>query len=363
MSRLSSVALAVSLLAAPALAQPSSPHGQKPTAPPNPEPSPKSPGARENDAAPPTKKQEPRPPSDAGAPQASAAQPSAPADRTLPTPPSETTPEETAPSAADAAATDSAATATDADGETAGGAVTERDQAPTAAPPSANDAAEGNPAPSPPSPSTTGPKTEDESEPGSVELTEEAQYGANDEGLVPAKDPPPKMSFDVMLDLTVPLAETAEFIGRPGLQGFAVSFRYYVTERWAVGAGAAFDGLSKKEDGTTTYDGITLSAIHTRQLSFTPLLAKVFYAFRGESKLEPYLALGVGAALSNQRLVTGYSALSENHWHLAAAPEAGVHFDIGQLVLLGAARLTYLPPSGGSVAHTFANVSLGVAIQ
>jgi len=186
---------------------------------------------------------------------------------------------------------------------------------------------------------------------------------ASEKALVADQAPLPKMSFDVMLDLTLPLGNTADFISRAGLQGFAVSFRYYVKDNIAVGAGASFDGLSKKDSGTTTYDDLTITATHTKQLSFTTLLAKAYYAFRGKKTFEPYLAVGAGAALAAQRLVTGYSALTDSRWHFAAAPEVGVHVDIGQLVLVGAARLTYLPGSQENPAQTFANISLGVAIQ
>lgn len=186
---------------------------------------------------------------------------------------------------------------------------------------------------------------------------------ASEKGLVTDQAPLPKMSFDVMLDLTLPLGKTADFISRAGLQGFAVSFRYYVKDNLAVGAGASFDGLSKKDSGTTSYKDLTITADHTKQQSFTTLLAKAYYAFRGKKTFEPYLAVGAGAALAAQRLVTGYSALTDSSWHFAAAPEIGVHVDIGQLVLLGAARLTYLPGSQENPSQTFANISLGVAIQ
>lgn len=171
------------------------------------------------------------------------------------------------------------------------------------------------------------------------------------------------MSFDVMLDLTLPLGKTAQFIPRAGLQGFAVSFRYYVKDNIGVGAGASFDGLSKKDSGTTDYQDLTITAVHTKQLSFTTLLAKAYYAFRGKKTFEPYVAVGAGAALAAQRLVTGYSALTDSRWHFAATPEVGVHVDIGQLVLLGAARVTFLPGSEAAPSQTFANISLGVAIQ
>ncbi len=257
------------------------------------------------------------------------------------------------------------------DGEKAASAESEpgKPSPPPDSTPDQTDEAATGPAPEPagskPIPSPTPKRTVElgEAKEGNEPVVDGQYHGATDQALVKDADPPAKMSFDVMLDLTVPLGRTADFVSQAGLQGFAVSFRYYVTDEIAVGAGAAFDGLSKKEDSTTNYDNLTITGVHTKQISFTPLLAKGFYAFRGEGQFEPYIALGLGAALSSQRFVTGYSAFSENHWHFATAPEVGTHFDIGQLVLVGAAKFTYLPPSGGSVAHTFVNVSLGVAIQ
>lgn len=172
-----------------------------------------------------------------------------------------------------------------------------------------------------------------------------------------------RLVLAVMVDLTVPIGNTADFISSAGLQGFTLDVRYHLTENWAIGVSGGFDGLSEKTSEPFVWNELTIDAVQTRQRSFTPLVAKGVYAFRNEGLLLPYVAAGAGVARNASRILVGVSRLTDQSWHPAIVPEAGALLQVGNTVLVGSLRLHYLPGTQAAEAETFVNVSLGVAVQ
>jgi hypothetical protein len=100
-----------------------------------------------------------------------------------------------------------------------------------------------------------------------------------------------------------------------------------------------------------------------RELSYTPLTLKGYYAWREQKSFIPYVAAGLGAARAVKRLTVGITGLAEASWHFAIVPEAGLQIPAGPTMILTNVRLNYLPPSAGVEEHLFANLSIGLSIQ
>ena len=125
----------------------------------------------------------------------------------------------------------------------------------------------------------------------------------------------------------------------------------------------ALDSLSKKTTDSVEWDNATISGTQVREMAFTPLTVKGYYAWRDQKQFIPYVAAGLGAARAVRRVVVGFSSLVENSWHFAMVPEAGLQIPAGPTVLTTNVRLSYLPPSAGVEDLLFANFSFGLSIQ
>lgn len=187
--------------------------------------------------------------------------------------------------------------------------------------------------------------------------------GATDAALVEEKRGPKNLSLGVALDVTFPMGKSAEYIKSASIQGLSLDLRYYAWGNIGIGAGVALDSLSKKLTDTVTWGNATFTGTQVRELSFTPITLKGYYAWRDNERAVPYVAVGVGAARSVRRLVVGISGLSEAAWHLAMVPEAGLQIPVGPTLLLTNVRFNYLPASGGVEDQMFANFSVGLSIQ
>lgn len=174
---------------------------------------------------------------------------------------------------------------------------------------------------------------------------------------------PSDLMLNIMLDLTIPLAAASDFIGDISVQGFSIDVRYFAFGNIGIGASVAFDSLSTKETGSVKWGNSTINGIHRRDLSYTPILLKGYYAWREKEKFIPYVALGAGAARTARRINAGYFALSDDTWHFTMSPEVGLHIPVGPTVLIANGRLGYLVGGGGQDAQMFGNVSVGISIQ
>lgn len=197
-----------------------------------------------------------------------------------------------------------------------------------------------------------------------TELQKDDDYaGASDAGLVKKKEAPKNLILGVALDLTWPLGSAADFVGNASIQGLSLDLRYYFWKNVALGAGVAFDALSKKTDATVEWENATITGTQLREISFTPITLKGYYAWRDSETFVPYVAAGAGAARSVRRLVTGFSSLSDASWHFALVPEVGLHIPAGPTLLQTNMRLTYLPAAAGVDDQLYLNFSFGLAIQ
>jgi len=183
------------------------------------------------------------------------------------------------------------------------------------------------------------------------------------------EEPPPEeprnknLMLGIAMDLTMPMGDTAKYIGDISIQGFSLDLRYYAWGNFGVGAGVSFDTLSKKSANSTQWNESLITGTQVREMSFVPVTLKGYHAWREQEKFIPYVAMGVGAARSVRRLVAGFSNLSSDSWHLILVPEVGLHIPVGPTVLMTSARLSYLAPSGDTKQQMFANLSFGLAVQ
>jgi len=188
--------------------------------------------------------------------------------------------------------------------------------------------------------------------------------GASDAALVePKKKDPNDLSLNIGLDLTWPLGKAANFIDSASIQGLSLDLRYYFWKNIGLGAGVAFDGVSKKTSGTVAWQNTTITGNQLREISFTPITLKGIYAWRQQEQIIPYVAAGAGVARTVRRLEAGYTLLSDPSWHFVLVPEVGLNIPAGPTIIQTNVRLAYLPAAGGTDEQMFANFSFGLAIQ
>lgn len=197
-----------------------------------------------------------------------------------------------------------------------------------------------------------------------TEASDDDDYSQlSSDDLVPAKSKKSKLILGIGIDLSLPIGETAKFISSVSLQGFSLDVRYFAWDNWGIGAQIAFNSFSEKTSDPLDWEGYVFNAVQVREQSFMPIAVKGVYAWRDEEKFIPYVAAGLGASRTVQRVQVGWSELSQPSWHFLMIPEVGGYVPIGPTVLFANARLNYLPPGGGQSSQFYGNLTIGVTVQ
>lgn len=183
----------------------------------------------------------------------------------------------------------------------------------------------------------------------------------------------------LLLDTSLPIGSTTNFVNTFSFQGFAIDVRYTALPVM-IGAQVSWQTITEKSERTLDFEvegtgQATFSGTMVTELSLTPLLAKVGYVF-GKEKLNtppdkkktpvtllPYVALGMGGSRLVRRVDVGISRLLDESWHWTLVPEIGVEAPVGPVSILAAVRFNYLFSGDGAPEQLYMNFSLGVGLR
>lgn len=130
-------------------------------------------------------------------------------------------------------------------------------------------------------------------------------------------------------DINTPLNNT-EFISNTSAAGLSVQARYFVNEHLSVGGEIAWSSLyeyAPRETYTFENGAVTTDLYKFNYL--LPISANVHYYFKPDSKVSPYIGLGVGAMYSQQDFYFNVYNLSFVKWGYLVKPEVGALIKFG----------------------------------
>jgi hypothetical protein len=155
------------------------------------------------------------------------------------------------------------------------------------------------------------------------------------------------VKLDAAYKAAVPLGNFKNLITETSGRGWEAAVLYSVTDAASVGLQTGFQDFYQKYDRQVFHgQGSALSAVVTNSVQVIPLLLKGKYLLTQNSTVQPFAALGVGAALVQYRKYYGQFADSRSKVGFAAQPELGVYMPVGRYKRAGvqvAATYNYLP--------------------
>ena len=139
-----------------------------------------------------------------------------------------------------------------------------------------------------------------------------------------------RLMMNVNYSVNVPTGSFADFIENTSFRGWNASVTYRLNQKVAVGATTGFQDFYRKIDRQVYKDveGRDISAVITHSIQTIPFLATVHYGLSPEKRLQPYLALGAGAALVMRSRYLGQFADNHSKVKLAARLEVGLFIPI-----------------------------------
>ncbi len=171
-------------------------------------------------------------------------------------------------------------------------------------------------------------------------------------------------------NVSVPIGNTADYIGQVSFRGAAFDYRQERTRYWTLGFTAAWHVFNEEVFGTASGtrtgevgpgQGIDITGNQFRYINAFPLLVTSHYYFGKEIHTRFYAGGGVGTYYIKARTELSQFAFTEDNWHFGLAPEVGVTTPLGEGMGIFNVRWNYAFKSGDVDAQSYFTFAVGLA--
>lgn len=156
------------------------------------------------------------------------------------------------------------------------------------------------------------------------------------------------LSVNVDYSIAQPLGSLKDYTNKTSFRGWRAGIQYQLNDQLAVGIRSGFQEFYQRLPRAVYSDkGSDISAVQTRTLQVTPILATVQYQLTKPDKaIIPYVGLGIGTVNMLYNKYYGQFTDRDNSWQFAASPEVGVNIPFGKgspLLFNASVQYSYSP--------------------
>lgn len=156
------------------------------------------------------------------------------------------------------------------------------------------------------------------------------------------------LSVNVDYSIAQPLGSLKDYTNKTSFRGWRAGLQYQLNDQLAIGIRSGFQEFYQRLPRAVYSDkGSDISAVQTRTLQVTPILATVQYQLTKPDKaIIPYVGLGLGTVNMLYNKYYGQFTDRDNSWQFAASPEVGVNIPFGKgspLLFNASVQYSYSP--------------------
>ncbi|MCM5661426.1 OmpW family outer membrane protein [Galbibacter mesophilus] len=127
----------------------------------------------------------------------------------------------------------------------------------------------------------------------------------------------------------VPTGNLNDFISRVSGSGFSLDYKRMVAPNIYLGGELGYNYFSEEKGYNTYTEGTaSVSGFQTRYNASIPMTITADYVFTDNSKIKPYVGLGIGTIYNNREVDLGLFASTVDTWFFTIKPEAGIIYNL-----------------------------------
>ena len=116
-----------------------------------------------------------------------------------------------------------------------------------------------------------------------------------------------------------------DFISSTSVRGVTFEYKVYPSPNVSIGIDAGWNHFYERRAYSTYTSGTSsLSGTQFRYANAAPIFATASYYLKPGDKINPYIGFGIGTIFMSRYIDMGQFRVSEDGWHFALKPEAGV---------------------------------------
>jgi len=115
------------------------------------------------------------------------------------------------------------------------------------------------------------------------------------------------------------------FVTSTSVRGATFEYKLYPQPNISIGLDAGWNHFYERRALDTYTSGtVSLTGVQFRYANAVPIFATTSFYFSPGDKINPYIGLGVGTIFLSRYVDMGSFRITDDEWHFALKPEAGV---------------------------------------
>ncbi len=176
---------------------------------------------------------------------------------------------------------------------------------------------------------------------------------------------PQEFLWGISWNVGIPTSNTKDYTDKTSFRGAGLEGRKFVKPDLTLGLSFSWNVFNEKSFRTDPVEstGGEISGTQFRTLNIFPLLANIHKYWGYYGGLRPYIGLGAGAYIIENRRELGLFSLQETNWHFGVAPEVGILMPSGRFLGFFNVRYNYTTSAGMTPEQSYLGFNVGLGLQ
>jgi hypothetical protein len=166
--------------------------------------------------------------------------------------------------------------------------------------------------------------------------------------------------------VSIPIADTKEFIEKPSFIGFGLDIRKLVSQDISIGFYTGWNAFEENTDRPISSNNAIIDTTQDRLINAFPIYFNTHYYLSEDEDFIPFVGLGIGMIFFFHQVEFGSERIESNKWHFGFAPEAGFVYLLGSVYAFANVKYNFAfsamnEITGISTPQSYFGVNVGFA--
>jgi outer membrane protein len=167
--------------------------------------------------------------------------------------------------------------------------------------------------------------------------------------------------FSIEYSMGFGSGDLKDFVGTASFRGMSFEYRYLVQPAIGIGFETGYNLFyEEKPYATYTKGAQAISGYQFRYLHAVPVLAAADYYFKPDTKINPFVGLGLGTIYINRDVDMGMYTIEDDDWQFALRPQVGTVVTMQGIDLMLAAKYMMGFKTNDMEANNYFTVNVGI---
>lgn len=171
-------------------------------------------------------------------------------------------------------------------------------------------------------------------------------------------------AFGLAWGVSLPTGDTGDYVSKVSFRGASIEYRNYYRYDATWGLNVGWNVFTQRTDETLVLGDVAATGRLWRYVNAVPIYAQWATTFSTDRRSSRFFAgLNAGTAWIERRTDLGLWRLEEKNWHLALAPEVGVHLPYDSILGFVSLRYHYAFAAGDAEAQQWLELRVGFSMD